>query len=327
VDLTPGARYDGRDLDWDEHATLFHALGIPRETHFAPDGFSFPREQVAADCDIVRLAGQLSRKAFMSDPAKASEIDDLIEQLSDPQTRRFARQELKKRRETQAFIGCLASPNDSVVWAAVQSLAELRAEEAVEPLVELLERRRLVMDVAEALTAISGQDFGVDAARWRMWLTGQKAVGPTAVKQDSAAKPAPSKVDLAQCVRQAAELLALEPTGSGKSFEFQLAQPDGRTQRVHVHQARAGREGEELAVVYSECGPAQEKHYAAALRRNCQLPIGAFGIRDINSVPTLVLVETLPAAALTPRLLARAIENIAGRADYVEKDLTGEDVR
>jgi hypothetical protein len=274
----------------------------------------------------------------MANPAPDAELAALVDQLASPQTRRFARLELKRRRETAAFIACLASPNESVAWAAVQSLAELKAQDAVGPLVELLERRRLALDVSDALTAITGQDFGVDAARWRMWLTSRTAVA-SSVTPPQAAGPATSvpaaevgaaeapRFDFERCVRKAAELLAAEPAGSDKTFAFRLDQPGGRSQQVHVYQGRTGRQGEPLAIVYSECGPAEERHHAAALRRNCQLPMGAFGIRDVKGVPTLVLVETLPASVLTPRILARAIENIASRADLVEKDVAGDDVR
>jgi hypothetical protein len=94
---------------------------------------------------------------------------------------------------------------------------------------------------------------------------------------------------------------------------------------VRVHGTRTG--DEELVVVYSECGPAQSKHYEAVLRKNVQLPVGAFGIRDVDGTAAFVLVETLPAERLSPRRLARTIERVASRADTVEKSLTREDAR
>jgi len=131
--------------------------------------------------------------------------------------------------------------------------------------------------------------------------------------------------DLAELVRGAGELLGAAPQGLGRSFTFRLSQPDGRGQLVRVHSTRTGEE--ELVVVYSECGSAQPKHFEAVLRKNAQLPVGAFGIRDVDGAAAFVLVETLPAERLSAPRLARTVERIAGRADTVEKSLTPADER
>ena len=250
----------------------------------------------------------------MSSSYSESEFQALVEQLSDPRTRRLARHKLVSAGAVGPLLGCLDSTNESVVWAAVESLGHMRAGEAVGPLVDLLARGVLVVDVCEALTMITRQDFGANVKRWREWL------------QESA-DGSPPGIDVAECVRHAGGYLGVEPTGSENSYQFKLSLPENRTQKVMVYFGRQDPEGDELVVIYSECGPAKPQHYEALLRKNLMIPAGAFAIRDIGGKANLVMVDTMVADAVTPSALAKKIENIASRADVVEKSLAKEDKR
>jgi hypothetical protein len=248
----------------------------------------------------------------MNDNDQPAQWDQLVEQLYDPRTRRAARQKLVAAKAVQALLGCLDSANESVVWAAVQSLGELKATESIEPLIVLLERGVLVMDVCEALTQITGQDHELDVKAWRA----------TMVKSGHA-----PELDVAECVRRTADYLGVEPTGSGGSYRFKLSLPEDRFQKVVVYFGREDADGGKLVVIYSECGPANPKYYEAVLRKNLAIPAGAFAIRDIGGKPNFVMVDTMVAAAVTPSALARKIEHIAARADQVEESLAKEDRR
>jgi hypothetical protein len=250
----------------------------------------------------------------MSDPENAERCRQLVRQLHEPWSRRAARRELMDAGAVAPLLECLRSTNESVVWAAVESLGGMRATEAVGPLVDLLERGALTLDVCEALTMITGQDFGADVKCWRDWLA-----RPDADK--------PSRLDLAECVARAGRYLGVEPTGSKQSYRFKLPLPGDRTQKVAVYFGREDEQGGELVVIYSECGPANPKHYEAVLRKNLAIPAGAFAIRDINGKPNFVIVDTMVAGSVTPRALARKIEHIASQADTIEKVLTQEDRR
>jgi len=250
----------------------------------------------------------------MNDSANAGELQELVEQLREPKTRRAARQKLVAAGAVEPLLGCLNSTNESIVWAGIESLQELRAAEAVEPLVELLERGVLTLDVSEALTVITGQDFGADAKKWRKWIAGP----------DSGAG---GELDVAECVRRTGELLGVEPTGSDKSFRFKLSLPRDRSQKVAVYFGHKDTQGDEMVVVYSECGPAVPKYYEALLRKNMTIPAGAFAIRDIAGEPNFVMVDAMVAAIVTPSALAKKIEHIASRADIVEEGLIHEDRR
>jgi len=239
----------------------------------------------------------------------------LIRQLGDHRTRRTARLRLVQLGAVDALLECLSARQEAVVWSAVQSLGELRAEAAVPRLIDLLESGRLPLDVSAALTDITGQDFGTDASRWRAWYG------------KPGAHPAVERLSLEACVRQAAELLGAELDGRGGRFELQLVVPGLRSQKVRIQSTPGGELDAELVLVYSECGPAIERHYEAVLRKNLTISAGAFAIRDVDGAATLVLVDRLPLATLTPRHLARSIESIAARADTVERSLTKTDER
>jgi len=247
-------------------------------------------------------------------PIDPQQCQQWVTELAEPSTRRAARLKLVAAGAVGPLLQCLQSANYSVRWAAVESLGELRAKDAVEPLVDLLERGDLVSDTCEALTLITGQDFGADARRWREWLHKSGGGGQRTW-------------DVAQCVRRTAEYLGVEPTGSGDSYQFRLSLPDGRAQKIAVYFGRGDAGTGQLVVVYSECGPADPKYFEVVLRKNLTIPAGAFAIRDIRGKPCFVLVDTLLADAVTPGILAKHIENIASRADMVEKALAKEDRR
>jgi hypothetical protein len=250
----------------------------------------------------------------VTDSQSSADIPRLVEELHVPWARREARRKLVALGAVDALLECLDADNESVVWSAVESLGELRAQEAVEPLADLLARGVLVLDVCEALTQITGQDFGADAAKWKEWIAGPQ-------------KGKPAELDAKDCVRRTAEYLGVEPVGSRRSFRFKLPLDEGRSQKVNVYFGREDPDGDELVVIYSECGPAHPKLYETVLRKNTAMPAGAFAIRDIDGKPHFVVVDTMIAATVTPRALAKKIENIAARADSVEKALTKEDTR
>jgi hypothetical protein len=275
----------------------------------------------------------------MNDSQSAEEYRQLVEQLHDPQTQRTARRELVAAGAVEPLLQCLGSDSESVVWAAVESLGELRARQAVGPLIDLLQRGVLLLDVCEALTMITGQYFGTNVSRWREWLEGPPPPSSTppsstppssTLPSSTPAKSTPSSspgLDVADCVRRTGQFIGVQPAGSGKSYRFKLSLPKGRMQQVAVFFGRKDAKGDDLVVIYSECGPANPKFYETVLRKNMGIPAGAFAIRDIKGRPNFVMVDTMVAASVTPSALAKNIENIASWADMVEKDLAKEDRR
>ncbi len=248
----------------------------------------------------------------MTSSGRNEKWDRLVADLQEPRTRRGARQKLVAAGAVEPLLECLDSLNPSVVWAAVVSLGELRAPQAVGPLLDLLEREVLVVDVCEALTRITGHDFGMDAGKWRQAL------------RDHPETP-PPPLDRAHLVARTGDLLGTEASSGNGGYRFRLSLPNGRSQQVAVHFGRAAAGGEELVVIYSQCGPANPRHYEALLRHNMNIPAGAFALRDVGGEPQVVMVDTMLASTVTPGALAKHIENIAARADRVEEQLTSKD--
>jgi HEAT repeat protein len=94
---------------------------------------------------------------------------------------------LRSARGLDVLISRLQHPAWPVRAAAAEALGCLgdRAEDAIEPLIEMLEREvgRLKEDAAAALESITGRKLGPIPARWRAWLEarkrGEEDVDPT----------------------------------------------------------------------------------------------------------------------------------------------------
>ena len=118
--------------------------------------------------------------------------------------RRTARRKLVAANAEAALIECLDSTSESVVWSAIRSLGELRAEQAIQPLIGLLERDVLVLDVCEALAAITGRDLGTYPDEWKAHARRKR---PAPVESSSTSA----------CLKEVSRLLGVEPGGSGEN--------------------------------------------------------------------------------------------------------------
>ncbi len=252
----------------------------------------------------------------MTTTADSATIDRWVEELRDFRTRREARQNLIKVGATDAMIACLSDRNDSVVWAAVQSLPQLPDNERALPhLVNLLQQGKLMLDVVTALKEITGKDCGLNVRAWSAELGFAQSEIEAAVGGQT----------LADVVQQVSEILSVEPTGDDPNYVFEFTLPNSRRQRVFLTGGQVDNEGDELVLIYSPCAPARAKYYEQALRLNAKLPAGAVGIHDLEGSPYFVLIDMLLGAALDPRQLSKTIREIASRADQLEERLTQDD--
>ncbi len=113
-----------------------------------------------------------------------------------------------------------------------------------------------------------------------------------------------------------------QPRGSG--FEVRLRLANGRGQKVYLensdHQA-----GERLLLIYSVCCPARPGFYEQALRLNAQVLHGGLSIRDIDGMPSFVMVDTYPRATVAAEEIRRSVVEVGFQADNIERKLTGAD--
>ena len=156
--------------------------------------------------------------------------------------------------------------------------------------------------MSEALAAITGADFGADAARRRQWV----------------ANPGqPGRQNLtAECCT--GEPLGVEPTGSGNLSGFRLSLPDGPPSKGGHLPDPVDATTTRMVMIYTECGPADPKYYEAVLRKNMSLPAGALALRDMDDQPNFVMVDAMRVATVTPSGLAKRIENRSRHADLVK---------
>ena len=248
------------------------------------------------------------------EPLTPTDCEALVAQLAEPTTRRSARGNSSPPRRSSPCWPVSTPETRRLFGPPSSRWANCAPVEAVEPLCRLLDREVLLADVCEALGRITGQDFGRDAKRWRRGVAAQAPVHDL-----------PQAKGIAACVQEAGKRLGIEPTASGKSFWFKVPLPDGRAHDVAVQTGHSEAQDDELALVYTECGRAEAKHFEALLRKNLTLRAGAFAIWDIDGHAHFVMIDTLSATATAADDLARRIEQIAAQAGAVEGVLAREE--
>ncbi|MBI4577943.1 MAG: hypothetical protein HY722_16905 [Planctomycetes bacterium] len=116
-----------------------------------------------------------------------------------------------------------------------------------------------------------------------------------------------------------------ETIKDGYRFEVKLV--DGRKQGVYVREGRKDFEGEELIVVYTVCGTANPKNYENALRLNARISYGAVAIYDIDGKPCFVMTDSILAKNVSSAALRKSVLTLADKGDWLEKQISSEDLR
>ncbi len=245
------------------------------------------------------------------------DVKRLIGELSDFRTRARAIAALVDMGAdaVEPLIETLSSHREAVVWAAIQSLGEIGDERAIEPLIGLLESGHISEVVARSLARITGEDLGEDPATWRKWLdekTGKVEARP------KAEVPATEEELLTQVVAGT----PLRYTKTEEAYQIVVPVEEGRSQVVKILFGSKDTEGEELIVVYTECGPATEKNYEWALRQNLRMPYGAVALRAVEDKKTFVMVNTHLRSMAEAEEVKKSVFTLAKKADAVEKALT-----
>jgi hypothetical protein len=124
---------------------------------------------------LASMGSDEARSAIISNTPKAADYRMRIILIEVCQ--RFSGSEV-----TSAIIQCVDDRNDKVAMSAVRALGNRGSLEAVEPLVELMEKlakkkedgSRLYNDVRIALENITGQSDLIEAQDWRNWYNANK---------------------------------------------------------------------------------------------------------------------------------------------------------
>lgn len=231
----------------------------------------------------------------------------------------------------------------AVRWAAANCLGKIGSPQCVPNLIDALSDPELTGVAADALKAITGQDFGADQMAWKNWVsrrqvhqsgesktvsiakfTQTKALSAAQEVEEIpgvpvAARSAAAGLRPEELIRQAvAKFECRWEIHSENEYDIFVKLPGGREQKARVIFGRKDKDGDELVIVFSDCGPAAALPAEKALQMNLYIPYGALAIRDRRGQPWLTLVNTLLRESATPNVLGKTIFEIARRADKVQ---------
>lgn len=246
-------------------------------------------------------------------------IQELISQLRNFRTRSSAKDALfaKGEEATEPLISAIRDANVGVRWAVVSILGELAAKRAVPDLVEALKDPDVRSAAADALRRITGKDHGQDYQAWKQAV----AADGSAPGTDEGAPGGATDADL---VRQAVYGTDISAEDKGAAFTLCVPIVD-RHQDVTLNFRAKDADGVHLVVVYTRCGPADQKYYEWALRQNVKMSAGAIAVADIEDKPNFIVVDVLVRTETTPSLLLESVRRVARKGDQLESALTKAD--
>lgn len=136
------------------------------------------------------------------------------------------------------------------------------------------------------------------------------------------AKPSPPTLkELAQaCIRKSKR--AVKPDGDG--FVVRVQTKAGRKQDVRIDRCKPPGV-REVIQVSTECGVADDRVVAWAIRSNGTLTYGAFCVEERDGREHLRIVSNFDPALATPEMVKNAVKEAAHYGDWLEKKLSGED--
>ncbi len=112
---------------------------------------------------------------------------------------------------------------------------------------------------------------------------------------------------------------------SRESYRILFPVPGDRLQEVYIEVSQ-GERAERLLTVFSVCGPAEPGHFGFALRLNSSLTYGSLSIRNVNGEAMFVMARTYARDHVCSADIRAALLEIAGRADWVEQQLSHADL-
>ncbi len=112
--------------------------------------------------------------------------------------------------------------------------------------------------------------------------------------------------------------------GAKEHFTLDVQLAGGRRQKVYIEPATL--RDQKLLSIFSHCAPSEARYHERALRLNSEIKHGALAIRDVEGVPSYVMLNTYPRATVDPLEIRRSVQEVAHHADNLEREITGRDV-
>lgn len=214
------------------------------------------------------------------------------------------------------LLPLLQDRSEGVRWSTIQILSDIGSLRAIGGLVSLLEQSKNASDAAYALTEITGQELGDDAAAWRRW----------AVKQDGVRDTIGSgMLSDQELIAASTSGLSANVVGSGKAYSVTVSLEDGRSQQIWIDLAKQDAEGNPLVQLITPCGKADAALFESALKLNMTLPHGAIALADLDETLCFAMVSSHLRATVHPEDIAESIMSLAQNGDSLEASISQED--
>jgi serine/threonine-protein kinase len=113
-------------------------------------------------------------------------------------------------------------------------------------------------------------------------------------------------------------------SGDKERFTVEVQVAENRRQKVYIEPATKG--DQKLLSIFSLCAPSHPHFHERALRLNSEVKHGALAIRDVEGIPSYVMLNSYPRATVDPLEIRRSVQEVALHADDLENEITGRDV-
>ena len=243
-----------------------------------------------------------------------SDIDKFISKLRNFRTRSEAITGLVEAGESAVdpLIQALKNSNEGIRYGAARVLGKLKARKACDALLDAANEPALSRAVFDAMKQITGENCDTDVSAWRAAIRGE-------MSDDD-------KTEVANgLMQQVVTGMEMEISTTRSGWLLTVSLKGGRSQKVNVAMSSSDSEGEQLIVIYTQCGPAEPKRYEWALKQNLRMPYGSIGVRESKGKPVFVMVDTHLARTAQADEVRKSVMELAKRADAMEKVLTGAD--
>lgn len=267
--------------------------------------------------------------------ADVQQLEALIPQLADFQTRHIARKRIEAIGSVAAgrLLPLLTDSTqpENLRWAVLSLMVAWQHVPAAPTILEVARTDRgLYGEALHALERITGLQLGEDLEEW------QKAVfDPTAyaAQQAVAAHPTTEEEKEEEQEEEGYNLFkrALADHASEFKWEeegylymrFELA--GGRKQQMVVTFRGTDPSGHPLVTIYTECGHPTPEVMSLITRRNVTTKYGRFVLEGTGDTEKVVMRENIPMNRLTEELVRDVVMTMATEADSLENELTHAD--
>ncbi len=213
-------------------------------------------------------------------------------------------------------IPLLQDRDEGIRWAAIRVLAEIGNEDAVLPLIHLMEQSKNLSEVIRALQSITGQNLGDKVAAWRKWATQAKLKNANFFSGILADK------DL---VEAAIKDLVVTVSGEDQEYVVSVPLPERRNQNIRIDFSIKDTEGNPVVQLTTPCGLAVADQYEEVLKLNMSIPYGAIGLAMLDDKLFFALVHTHLRATVHPEDISKSIMCLARHGDSLERGLSSQD--